>query len=83
RDPVFDHSSFEHNQDCVGFSKSGYGLGSGHFVLQRRDRLIWDRILFGVGRPFLEKVTLIDLRSHGVSSRSFEVVRGAVDLPAG
>ena len=66
-----------------GFSKSVHALGSGHLFLLRRDNTIWNRILFGIARAFLGKVTLVDLRGHGASSRSFEVVRGAVDLRAG
>ncbi|HBM67724.1 MAG TPA: hypothetical protein DDZ82_02735 [Rhodobacteraceae bacterium] len=42
-------------QARVGFSKSGHGLGSGHLVLQRRDRLIWNRILFGISRALFWK----------------------------
>ena len=75
--------SLNKNQARVGFSKSVHGLGSGHFVLQRRDRFNWNRILFGIARAFLEQVTLVDLRGHGASSRSFDVLRGAVDLRAG
>jgi len=75
--------SLNKNQARVGFAKSGHGPGSGHLVLQRRDRFNWNRILFGIARAFLEKVTLVDLRGHGASSRSFEVSRGAVDLRAG
>ena len=75
--------SLNKNQARVGFSKSVHGLGSGHLVLQRRDRFNWNRILFGIARAFLEQVTLVDLRGHGASSRSFEVLRGAVDLRAG
>ncbi len=75
--------SLNKNQARVGFAKSGHGPGSGHLVLQRRDRFNWNRILFGIARAFLEKVTLVDLRGHGASSRSFEIVRGAVDLRAG
>ena len=82
RDPIFNHSSFEQNQARVGFSKSVQALGSSHLVLQRRDSLIWNRILFGIGRAFLEKVTLVDLRGHGASSPSFVVLSGAVDLRA-
>ena len=75
--------SLNKNQARVGFVKSVHGLGSGHLVLQRRDRFIWNRLLFGIARAFLGKVILVDLRGHGASSRSFEVLSGAFDLRAG
>ena len=48
-----------------GFSKSVHALGSGHLFLLRRDNTIWNRVLFGIGRAFLEKAALVDLRGYG------------------
>jgi hypothetical protein len=36
-----------------------HALGSGHLFLLRRDNTIWNRVLFGIGRAFLEKAALV------------------------
>ena len=67
-----------------GFSKSVHALGSGHLFLLRRDNTIWNRVLFGIGRAFLEKAALVDLRGYGAPHPPlFVVARDDVDLLAG
>ena len=67
-----------------GFSKSVHALGSGHLFLLRRDNTIWNRVLFGIGRAFLEKAALVDLRGYGAPHpHLFVVARDDVDLRAG
>jgi len=67
-----------------GFSKSVHALGSGHLFLLRRDNTIWNRVLFGIGRAFLEKAALVDLRGYGAPHpHLFVVARDEVDLRAG
>ena len=67
-----------------GFSKSVHALGSGHLFLLRRDNTIWNRGLFVIGRAFLEKAALVDLRGYGAPHpHLFVVARDEVDLRAG
>ena len=67
-----------------GFSKSVHGLGSGHLFLLRCDNTIWNRVLFGINRAFLEKAALVDLRGYAAPHpHLFVVARDDVYLRAG